>query len=103
MPTPQAPLQQRWIVVRGSEVLVEDRDGVPQLPSRALAEPWADSWDNNIFLGRLAESECYAVVATANVEPAGNLRFTPVRSLFGALDEGTLYVIGKAIALTEFE
>jgi NAD+ diphosphatase len=103
MPTPDVSPHQLWIIVRGSEVLVEEVDGAPRLPSRVLAEPWAGSRDDIIFLGQLADVECYAVAASSNVELTSNLRFTPVRSLFGVLDEATLYVVGKAIALTEFE
>jgi NAD+ diphosphatase len=90
------------VVVHGTSVLVQDCDGVPSLPPPALIEPWAG---DTIALGRLADRNCFGAAANpaARAAPPNGLRLAPVRTLLGVFSEATLEVVGRAIAVVEFE
>jgi NAD+ diphosphatase len=99
------------VIVHGTHVLVEDSAGGPALPPAALAEAIAKQLAGEgggvapIALGRFGGRECFgagAGVALRAAPPAG-LRFVPVRALLGTVPEATLEVVGRAIALVEFE
>jgi NAD+ diphosphatase len=102
------------VVVHGTDVLVQDSAGGPALPpvSRldsiltALTDAGgAGGGVGPIALGRHGGCDCFgagASVAVRSAPPAG-LRFVSVRALLGVLDEGALEVVGRAIALVEFE
>jgi NAD+ diphosphatase len=92
-----------WVVVRNGEILVHEADGVPALPTLDPLEVWRDAAQPLIELGRSFDCDCFALSVDAGAEPPTGMRFATARSLFGALDEPTLHVVGKAIALTEFE
>jgi len=89
-----------FVVVRNTDVLVEEHEGALRLPARAAVEPWASE---AFYLGRFHECDCYGALARADLEPSGGLRFSPARALFAELDEATLEIVGRAIALVDFE
>lgn len=91
------------IVVRDTEVLVTELDGAPSLPSIGQVAPWLEANPMRHWLGRFGAGNAYAVAALEALTESGALRFAPVRSLFAALDQQTLDLVGRAIALAEFE
>jgi NAD+ diphosphatase len=91
------------IVVQGTDVLVTEADGVPSLPALAELAPWLEPPSVRHLLGRFGAGNAYGIAANSNVTTSSALRFAPVRSLFGALDQPTLDLVGRALALTEFE
>jgi NAD+ diphosphatase len=91
------------ILVRESEVLIKDVDGNPILPAPAQLAPWIGQEPVLHLLGGFGAGNAYALQpADQNGCPSG-FRFVPVRSLFGSLDPLTLDLVGKAIAIAEFE
>ena len=97
-----APWEPLLIVVHDTDVLVREFDGVTTLPPRPLILPWAGS---AIPLGRLGDRDCFGAAASAGVRaaPPTGLRFVPVRALFTVLPASMLEIVGRAIALVEFE
>jgi NAD+ diphosphatase len=102
------------VVVHGTHVLVQDSAGAPALLPAALAEPivreltgagGAEGGVGAIALGRLGGCDCFGAGASAALRagPPAGLRFVPVRALLGALPEAALEIVGRAIALVEFE
>jgi NAD+ diphosphatase len=89
-----------FVVVRNTDVLVEEHDGALRLPPRAVVEPWAGE---ALYLGHFHECDCYGAPARADAEPTNGLRFSPARALFAELDEATLEIVGRAIAFVDFE
>jgi NAD+ diphosphatase len=102
------------VVVHGTDVLVQDSAGALALPPTALADrivealtgaTGADCGVAAIALGRLGGCDCVGAGASAALRaaPPAGLRFVPVRALLGALSEPALEIVGRAIALVEFE
>jgi NAD+ diphosphatase len=102
------------VMVSGTDVLVQDSAGAPVLPPTALVEPilkeltgarGAGSGVEPIALGRYDGCDCFGAGASAALRaaPPAGLRFVPVRALLGGLHEAALEVVGRAIALVEFE
>jgi NAD+ diphosphatase len=102
------------VIVHGTDVLVSDSAGVPGLPPAAVADPLlreltatggAESGVAAIALGRHAGCDCFGAGASAALwaAPPAGLRFIPVRALLGVLPDAVLEVVGRAIALVEFE
>jgi len=107
--------EQLVVVVHGTDVLVvHDAAGVPALPPTAMLDPivkevaganGAADGVAVIALGRFGDCDCVGVCASAALRaaPPAGLRFVPVRALLGALPEAALEIVGRAIALVEFE
>ncbi len=91
------------IVVRDTEVLVAETSGAPSLPSLEQLAPWLGAAATRHLLGQFGDGNAYAIAATEPLVAESELRFVPVRSLFGALDAGALELVGRALAFTEFE
>lgn len=92
------------IIVQGTDVLVAEVDGAPSLPALSDLAPWLEPKATvRHLLGRHGSGNAYGVAADASVTASSALRFAPVRSLFGVLDQPTLDLVGRALALTEFE
>jgi NAD+ diphosphatase len=99
------------VVVHGTEVLVQETAGALVLPPTSLADAIAEELSvaadgvGPIALGRLADCDCFGAGASATLRaaPPAGLRFVPVRALLGALPEAALEIVGRAIALVEFE
>jgi NAD+ diphosphatase len=98
----EALVEDLLVVVHETDVLVEDVDGTPGLPARARLAPWAGE---PIPLGRFQGRTCFGADASTALRaaPPAGLRFTPVRALFAVWPEVTLEIVGRAIALVEFE
>src|SRR6185312_2282892 len=106
------------VVVHGTDVLVEDSAGGPVLPRAERVDPLlaeltggltgelgAGGGVQPIALGRSAGRACFGAGASAAVRaaPPAGLSFVPVRALLGVWDQAALDVVGRAIALVEFE
>jgi NAD+ diphosphatase len=100
MPNDDASL---FIVVRDAEVLVTEVDGVLGLPASAELAPWLELSAVHHLLGSFGTGKAYGIAAPDSLVASASLRFAPVRSLFAALDQPTLDLVGRAMALTEFE
>ena len=91
---------QLFVVIRDSDVLIEDTPGGPCLPARAAAAPFAEP---PFPVGEVAGYSVIGAAAVADVVPPEPLRFVPVRALFATLDAATLDAVGRAMAAVEFE
>ncbi|MEA2703159.1 MAG: diphosphatase [Actinomycetota bacterium] len=76
------------IAVRGNQVVVSDADPDPGSVA--------------IFLGTLAGRHCWAIDADDAGWDAGAEVFADLRTMFGALDEQTWTVAGRAVQLVEW-
>jgi NAD+ diphosphatase len=93
----------QFVVVRDTQVLVVDADGVPSLPTLTELEPWLGAGRSRHLVGHLGGSDVYAVAADEPDATSDRLRFVPVRSLFGTLDAQLLDLVGRSLAVVEFE
>jgi len=91
------------IVVRDAHVLVLDADTAPSLPTEAELGPWLAPERARYGVGSFGDSQFYAVAAEDQDTERDRLSFVPVRSLFSVLDEGLLNVVGRSMAVVEFE
>ena len=102
------------VIVHGTDVLVEDSAGGPVLPrteriepllAELTGEPGAGGGVQPIALGRSGGRAYFGAGASAagRAAPPAGLSFVPVRALLGVWDEAALDVVGRAIALVEFE
>lgn len=82
--------------------MIGETAGVPRLPA-ASELPDATGARERFLVGAFEGKQVHGVAADAAFEPRQGQRFVPVRSLFGLLDEATLYLIGQAMAVVEFE
>ncbi|MGA9523566.1 MAG: NAD(+) diphosphatase [Myxococcaceae bacterium] len=94
-PSPDA----RLVLAQGMDVFVEERDGQARIPARVDAERFADGVH---FIGRRGETDYYASPVREDV-PVEGLTQLPARSLFGRVDETTLGIAGRAIAIAEWD
>jgi NAD+ diphosphatase len=91
------------IVVRDTHVLVRESEPAPSLPSLAeLRRQVSASWTRQL-VGRWGTREVYAVAAEEPSDLEEGLRFVPARSLFGVLDAQLLDLVGRALAVVEFD
>jgi len=88
------------VIVRGTEVLVDQGNGTARLCSRDTALRYGGA---PIFVDSSEGETWHAAAALPGVELATELSFRPARSLFAELPEATLHRVGRAIACVEFE
>lgn len=94
----------RFVVVRGGEVLVVEAEGsVPALPGLVELEPWLELSSERHLVGQAAGREVYALAAGELAVVGERLRFVPVRSLFGVIDSVELDLVGRSLAVVEFD
>jgi NAD+ diphosphatase len=95
------------VVVRDTEVLVVDAETGPSVPLLAALGAWLEPSLSQYLVGHWGGREVYAVAAEdagADTDAANEgLRFVPARSLFGILDAALLEVVGRSLAVVEFE
>jgi NAD+ diphosphatase len=91
------------VVVRDTEVLVVDAETAPSLPTLAELGSWLDPGRPRHLVGHWEGREVYAVAAEESDGSTERLRFVPVRSLFGVLEAELLDVVGRSLAVVEFE
>jgi NAD+ diphosphatase len=82
------------------DVLVRERDGAPSIPTGADLPALTEGAH---FLGMLDEVDCYAAPAPKDFEPPAGMKWTSARSLFTRVDEATLNVAGRALAIGEWD
>jgi NAD+ diphosphatase len=90
----------RAYLVQGLDVLVSEQEGGISLPPLATVAPLADGLH---FLGTLDGEECYAAAAAPGAGLPAGTRFVPARSLHGQVDDATFAVIGRALAVVEWD
>jgi NAD+ diphosphatase len=101
-PSPSAPGPGALaLLVRGLEVLVEEVEGGGRrLPSLAVVQALSESLH---LLGTLEGQECWAGPPLSPGEPPAGTRFVPARSLYGEVDEALFGVVGRALAVVEWD
>lgn len=87
-------------VARGLELLVTGANEARRIPTVAEAGPLADGLH---FLGHLDGRACYAASALENVEHLNGYGWVPARSLFGMVSDAAFGVVGRAIAIAEWD
>src|SRR6478752_6672053 len=90
------------VVVQGTQVLVLGAE-TPTLPTFAELEPWLTPNRPTHLVGQFGSREVYAVAAEEADATDERLSFVPVRSLFSLLDARLLALVGRSLAVVEFE
>jgi NAD+ diphosphatase len=81
---------------------VEQREGAaPVLPAFEQLAPLADGAPH--FLGSLGTEACFAAPLRPGAALPAPLRLAPARSLYGAVDEALFGVVGRALAVAEWD
>jgi NAD+ diphosphatase len=93
----------RFVVVRGTQVLVIETGETPALPGFAELAGWLEPSVERHHVGQVEGRELYALAAGEQALEVERLRFVPVRSLFGVLDDALLELVGRSLAIIEFE
>jgi NAD+ diphosphatase len=93
----------KLVVVREAQVLVLDAETTPSLPTTRELEHWLTPERPRFVAGSLGADQFYAVAAEDEDVASDRLSFVPVRSLFSVLDEAQLHVVGRSMAIVEFE
>jgi NAD+ diphosphatase len=95
----------RFVVVRDTQVLVVDADEAPALPGLDELRPWLTDGHSRHWVGHFGPTDVFAVAAD---QPelgllTERLSFVPVRALFGVLEPRLLDLVGRALAIVDFE
>jgi NAD+ diphosphatase len=87
-------------VARGLDVLVQEREGQPSIPTGATLPALAEGAH---FLGTLDGVDCYAAAASKDWEAPAGLTWLPARGLFTRVDDTLLAVAGRSLAIAEWD
>ncbi len=87
-------------VARGLDVLVQEREGQPSIPTGATLPALAEGAH---FLGTLDGVDCYAAAASKDWEAPQGLTWLPARGLFTRVDDTLLAVAGRSLAIAEWD
>ncbi|HEY9422056.1 MAG TPA: NUDIX-like domain-containing protein, partial [Thermoanaerobaculia bacterium] len=85
-----------WFAFRGSELLVLQEDAGARVPSGGEWAGFGLAGDEPQPVGELAGIACHAVGLADGTEPPGGAVFQGLRRLWGALDEDTWKLAGRA-------
>ena len=97
---PAAPA--RLLLAQGMDLVVEQQEGAaPALPAFEQLAPLADGAPH--FLGSLGEQPCFAAPLRPGAALPAPLRLAPARSLYGVVDEALFGVVGRALAVAEWD
>jgi NAD+ diphosphatase len=87
-------------VTRGLDLLVGEREGAIHLPTGSELPALAAEAN---FLGTLEGVDCYAASLPKDTEPPAGLKLVPARGLYGRVDEALFAVVGRALAISEWD
>ncbi len=90
----------RLFAVRGMDLLIQERDGAISIPTGADLPALAPGAH---YLGALDGVDCYAAVLPKDAPVPEGMKLASARSLFMRVDEVTLGVAGRALAITEWD
>lgn len=93
----------RVVVVRDTQVLVLDAETAPSLPRLAELTRWVTPDQTRHWVGQFEARDVFALPAPESDAATERLSFVPVRSLFGVLDAQLLELVGRSLAIVEFE
>jgi NAD+ diphosphatase len=104
IPGHDAPTRSRdtalLFVTRGLDLLIGEREGAVHIPTGAELPALATE---AIFLGTLDGVDCYATALPKDTEPPAGLKLLPARNLFTRVDEALFAVVGRALAIAEWD
>jgi NAD+ diphosphatase len=84
----------------GLEVLIEEREGTVSIPRGAALPALAEGAH---FIGTLDGEDCYAAHYPKGQEPPPGMRLVSGRGLFQAVSGELLTVVGRALAIAEWD
>jgi NAD+ diphosphatase len=95
----------RWFVWRGTTLLVDRGHGGSgaQVPVARGPEWLGLEALRTVYLGTLDGEHCFAAECDETVEAPEPMQWAGLRSLFGAIDDATFAVAGRAIQLVDWD
>ncbi|MEO8159178.1 MAG: NAD(+) diphosphatase [Betaproteobacteria bacterium] len=92
-----------WFAFQGAQILVlRDERGahipdVGHMPSLGIAP------ERSLYLGTLGEQHCYACELEENSSAPDGMQWSGLRALFGAIDDATFAVAGRAFQIVDWD
>ena len=88
------------VVVRGTQILIEQRDGALLLPDSEALAPMAGT---PVYLGQLGDRPCFAAPLAPDAKVPDGFSLALARQVVAGLDSGKSALIGQALALVEWD
>ena len=85
---------------RGLDLLITEREGAGAIPRGAELPALAAEGH---FLGTLEGEDCYAVALPRDAPLPAGMKLVPARGLYSLVDDDLLGVVGRAIAIAEWD
>ncbi|MBJ6760304.1 NAD(+) diphosphatase [Myxococcaceae bacterium JPH2] len=102
-PPPRPRDSALFFLARGLDLVIEERDGAVVLPTGAN---FPTLMEDAHFLGVLdsdTTTDCYAVSLPPDHPLPEGMKLVPARSLFKRVDEARFAVVGRALAIAEWD
>ena len=98
-----APGPSWWFVFQGTNLLVRKSAGGTELPliehpTRLGLEPVRQQ-----YLGVIGETHCYSAECAPDATAPDEMAFAGLRSLFGAVDDATFALAGRAVQIMDWD
>ena len=97
------PSSSLWYLFRRSELLVAEGSGERLLPRLAQPDALGLAAPQRLYLGRLADTHCFAAEIAAGTPAPQGWAFRGLRTLFGAMDDTLLALGGRALQLIDWD
>jgi NAD+ diphosphatase len=85
---------------RGFDLLVTEGEGAALIPTVGHLPAFAAQ---ALFLGTLDGVDCYVTALPKDTEPPPGMKFIPGRALYSRVDEETFGIVGRALAIAEWD
>lgn len=92
-----------WFVFRGANLLVRKEEGRAHVPFVRSLEELGLAPIRSQFLGVLGDAHVYSAECTEETEPPEEMTWAGLRSLFGAIDDDTFALAGRAVQIMDWD
>lgn len=103
IPPEPPPERSRWFIFRRSQLLVSALPAPPSPPFVPDPGALGLSASRIQYLGALKGEHCYAAVVADETEPPSGWVFQGLRALFGALEDTSLALAGRALQIIDWD
>jgi NAD+ diphosphatase len=102
-PTASVEGEAWWFVFRGNTILVKRDPTRVEVPFVAHPEQLGLAPLSTQYLGTLHGRHCFSAECADDAAPPEDLHFAGLRSLFGAIDDATFLLAGRAVQIVDWD